>query len=191
MRSENLGYFNITNRTTPGHYTNTTVPLEMVDFSYQPNGNFWINQSYKWQYGYVNVTKGDRETPLQYDTVTDPSFNSALSQFAGNLVRYYPKTNDINNNGTLQFVCINTSANNIVSSNGIARLRLSTKDVTDKYLNENGNLDNPIHSACLTFVQTGGTSKFFDEINNTAVSLILQPENNVTIRIVEMTLEVS
>ncbi len=122
IRSENLGYFNITNSTTPGHYTNTTVPLEMVDFSYQPDGNFWLNQSYTWQYGYVNVTKGDRETPLQYDMVTDPSFNSALNQFTGNLVRYYPKTNDINN-GTLQIVCINTSANNIISSNGMARLK--------------------------------------------------------------------
>jgi hypothetical protein len=42
----------------------------MVDVSYEPQGNFWQDQGYRWQYGYVNVTKyGSRESPLSYDTM--------------------------------------------------------------------------------------------------------------------------
>ena len=29
----------------------------MVNFSYQPENNFWQDQGYQWQYGYINVTK--------------------------------------------------------------------------------------------------------------------------------------
>lgn len=48
------------------------VNSSIVDFSYQPVNNFWQNQGYRWQYGYINVTKyGELSTPLGYYNMTD------------------------------------------------------------------------------------------------------------------------
>ena len=42
----------------------------LVNFSYEPVSNFWQDQGYSWQYGYLNVTKyGTLCTPLSYDTM--------------------------------------------------------------------------------------------------------------------------
>ena len=54
----------------------TTVLGEMdgtlVNISYEPVGNFWQDQGYRWQYGYLNVTKYRiKQTPLGYDTMSD------------------------------------------------------------------------------------------------------------------------
>jgi len=60
----------------------------LVNFSYEPVGNFWQDQGYRWQYGYINVTKyGTRQTPLRYYTMTDVTseigdINSSLARFA-------------------------------------------------------------------------------------------------------------
>jgi hypothetical protein len=44
----------------------------MVNISYNPVGNFWQEQGYRWQYGYLNVTKyGKRQVPVNYYNVTD------------------------------------------------------------------------------------------------------------------------
>lgn len=46
----------------------------MVAVAYEPQGNFWQDQGYRWQYGFLNVTKyGSRESPLAYDTMDDVS----------------------------------------------------------------------------------------------------------------------
>jgi hypothetical protein len=46
----------------------------MVAVAYEPQGNFWQDQGYRWQYGYLNVTKyGSRKSPLGYDTADDVS----------------------------------------------------------------------------------------------------------------------
>lgn len=60
----------------------------LVNISYNPAGNFWQEQGYRWQYGYLNVTKyGKRETPLSYFHMTDVNndFSGAgsLAAFAG------------------------------------------------------------------------------------------------------------
>ena len=53
----------------------TTVALvngTLVNFSYEPMSNFWQDQGYRWQYGYINVTKyGDLSTPLGYYNMSD------------------------------------------------------------------------------------------------------------------------
>lgn len=47
--------------------TGRVYNLSLVKFSYGPISNFWQNQGYSWQYGYVNLTTGyGKETPLQY-----------------------------------------------------------------------------------------------------------------------------
>lgn len=49
----------------------TSYPASLVRFSYTPVGNFWEDQGYSWRYGYVNVTRGELATPLQYCTMAD------------------------------------------------------------------------------------------------------------------------
>jgi hypothetical protein len=45
----------------------------LVNISYEPSGNFWQDQGYRWQYGYLNVTKygGKRQGPLGSATMTE------------------------------------------------------------------------------------------------------------------------
>jgi hypothetical protein len=62
----------------------------LVNISYNPVGNFWQDQGYRWQYGYLNVTKYRiKQTPLGYDTMTDVSNgfegSGSLAIFAGSL----------------------------------------------------------------------------------------------------------
>lgn len=172
IRNESLGSITITN-------FNTTIPLNLVNFSYQPYGNFWIDQGYTWQEGYVNVTKGNRATPLQYNSIDDPNLKNTLSQFAGNLINYN------SGSGTLQITRMIAGTNNVTSSNGVARLVLST-NVTSS--------DNHVQNASLIFVPTGDSSKFSDEIEASidGINMALpKPENYVTVKIIEIKVEVN
>jgi len=60
----------------------------LVNISYEPVGNFWQDQGYTWQYGYLNVTKhGTRQSPLKYYNMTNVNNEfmrtSSLATFAG------------------------------------------------------------------------------------------------------------
>jgi FlaG/FlaF family flagellin (archaellin) len=60
----------------------------LVNISYNPVGNFWQEQGYRWQYGYLNVTKyGRKQAPLGYYTMADVnnafSDTGSLAAFAG------------------------------------------------------------------------------------------------------------
>ncbi len=49
-----------------------TMDGTLVAVSYEPVGNYWQDQGYSWQYGYINVTKyRTLETPLGYYTMTN------------------------------------------------------------------------------------------------------------------------
>jgi hypothetical protein len=70
----------------------TVVNGIIVNFSYEPVGNFWQDQGYTWQYGYINVTKngGSLSTPLNYYNMTDVnnafgSPGTPLNEFASSL----------------------------------------------------------------------------------------------------------
>jgi len=53
------------------HNGSTEIPITAVTISYQPIGNFWINQGYIWKQGLVYVKKSSRETWLEYITEED------------------------------------------------------------------------------------------------------------------------
>ncbi|GAB6285804.1 MAG: hypothetical protein STSR0009_20050 [Methanoregula sp.] len=60
----------------------------LVNISYSPIGNFWQDQGYRWQYGYLNVTKyRTKQTPLGYYNMTGVSNefegSGSLAIFAG------------------------------------------------------------------------------------------------------------
>jgi hypothetical protein len=67
----------------------------LVNFSYRPVGDFWLDQGYVWHYGYVNVTKGSSPhgpdgaalaTPLQYPTPENATRSAPVKKFAASLV---------------------------------------------------------------------------------------------------------
>ena len=88
--------------------------LHLSNITYAPVSNFWINQGYSWQYGYVNVTKGNLTTI----SVLDPDPNN----FAG-LLFDFQKFGDVGYN--LSYVNIIPSNRNMTSGNGIAQVTLN------------------------------------------------------------------
>jgi FlaG/FlaF family flagellin (archaellin) len=65
-----------------------TMNGTLVTLSYDPVGNFWQEQGYRWQEGFLHVTKyGTRQVPLSYHNMTDVSNEfgntGALAAFAG------------------------------------------------------------------------------------------------------------
>lgn len=84
--------YNIT--ITDGGTTLVPVDGRLVNFSYRPVGDFWLDQGYVWHYGYVNVTRGSSptiadgvalSTPHQYATMENVSASPALRKFAASL----------------------------------------------------------------------------------------------------------
>lgn len=131
-----------------------TVKGNIVNFSYDPINNFWQDQGYTWQYGYLNVTKyGTRRTPLDYPTQNgvEGAFNNSstpLAAFASSLasvgyernqtpiplynangtavVGFTPNTN---NCSSLDLWAVNITVSpkhSFVSSNGYGTLKLTT-----------------------------------------------------------------
>jgi hypothetical protein len=84
--------YNIT--VTDGGTMLAPVDGQLVNFSYRPVGDFWLDQGYVWHYGYVNVTRGSSptgadgaalSTPLQYATMENVSASPAIRKFAASL----------------------------------------------------------------------------------------------------------
>jgi hypothetical protein len=55
------------------------IPITTVAISYEPIGNFWVDQGYIWERGVVNVTKASRQTWLEYVVADDA--NKAKNSF--------------------------------------------------------------------------------------------------------------
>ena len=69
----------------------------LVNFSYSPVNDFWLDQGYSWHYGYVNVTRGDSpdgadraalSTPLQYATMHDVRNSTTIRAFAKSIITF-------------------------------------------------------------------------------------------------------
>ena len=67
----------------------------LVNFSYQPVNDFWIDQGYVWHYGYLNVTRGSSpqgadgaalSTPLSYPSMEEVQNSTVISRFARSLI---------------------------------------------------------------------------------------------------------
>jgi hypothetical protein len=145
VRNEDNPIYNLT-------LTNTTgVPVALlngtiVNFSYESVGNFWQDQGYQWQYGYLNVTKNDGElkTPLSYYNMTDVSNSfsnpkSPLASLASSFGKFdytinttQPSDNSTDLGGncsSLNIWAVNISASpdhHFISSNGEGTLSLTT-----------------------------------------------------------------
>ncbi|MDP3563692.1 MAG: hypothetical protein Q8R70_04310 [Methanoregula sp.] len=112
----------------------------MVNFSYQPVNDFWVDQGYVWHYGYVNVTKGTSplgadgaalSTPLSYANMDDVKKSGTIRKFAASLIETESRPW---NNSTANCSHITVSSvtfhpepgASYVSSNGIGTFALSS-----------------------------------------------------------------
>jgi hypothetical protein len=181
IQNEYPGTITINGVVASGPIDPIEIDLSLVNYSYIPDGNFWVDQGYVWDRGYVNVTKGTRKTPLQY--TSDGELKDAGDKFAGGLVTVIPKDND-RSNATIQIIKFVAGRNNVTSSNGVARLVLSTRDVTDK---ENSLFKNSIQDTTIMFTPEAGMNTFFPS----NMSDLVAPPNNITFKIIEIKVEVN
>lgn len=102
-----------------------TIPVSIVNVSYVPSYSFWEAQGYSWQYGYINVTKGDRQTPLSYNTMGDVN-KRRIPGYAG---RFFEVTNTSLDSLVITAVTMEPSEvpgdKNFVSGNGACVLRIN------------------------------------------------------------------
>jgi len=107
---------------------NAQIPLYFVNFSYYPIDNFWVDQGYSWQYGYINVSRVSAggmydPVPLKYttmDKVYETLQNSSLPMSLINIEQQ-------NNNWTLFAVNLVQGAKNFSSGNCIASFCIRCK----------------------------------------------------------------
>lgn len=150
---EDIKLFNITitNKTT---MTETTYNSSLVKFSYEPVSNFWQDQGYSWQYGYVNLTTGyGDETPLQYtdmdSTIQAIENDSGIFKSLFDIDYMYKLDFEKDSEGkytgntslnctemTLTIASLEKGEKDYVSGNGIAMLSLETDIETLSFFNE-------------------------------------------------------
>jgi hypothetical protein len=112
------------------------VPLHFVNFSYWPMDNFWVDQGYSWQYGYINVSRvsGGRmydSVPLQYSTMESVKLNVLQNSSLYKSLIHYERPSDSSNNLTLFAVNLVPGAKNFSSGNGVASFTLKAEVDTD------------------------------------------------------------
>jgi hypothetical protein len=101
--------------------------LQMVNFSYWTVNNFWVDQGYTWQYGYVNVSRrlgSGGGTPLQYATMAKVREKNLNVSSLGNTLIDVEKTQEYNSEYTVKVVNFIAGEDFFSSGNGIGRLEL-------------------------------------------------------------------
>lgn len=116
----------------------------IISFSYEPVNNFWENQGYSWQFGYVNLTtEYGKSTPLEFsdmDTVCEYVKNSSGlfpslfdMDYTKDVVYVYEDGNftgtTYKNCSDIEITVVNfiTGENDYTSGNGIGKLNLDSK----------------------------------------------------------------
>lgn len=185
------------NATTLKEDSTTTITgwnSSLVNFSYQPLSNFWQNQGYSWQYGYVNLTtEYDDQTPLQYtdmDAVLNDIDNSSglFSSLFDMDYDYEPVFEKINGNytGTKYINCTGLSVTIVnfekgeesyASGNGAAMLRLKTNATPPKPIGNATMLNFTFYDCKLSKVKYA----IWENINNKLISLQNRGLDNVKV----------
>lgn len=92
-------------------------PVNISSITYTPVSNFWIPQGYTWQFGSLNVTKGNLTTPLRLSTGDE----TEIEQFSKALLTHSEKNGDLE----ITYTNITAGPRNTTSGNGIASLNLN------------------------------------------------------------------
>lgn len=100
-----------------------TVNLSLVAIRYSPVGNYWIDQGFTWQRGYVNVTKGSLSTPLGYSDVNEAEMTEGggFQVLAWSVFRQ-------GNASEIEVISMEPGKRNATSGNDIAQVRIEGKN---------------------------------------------------------------
>jgi len=104
----------------------------MVSVAFEPSYSFWEEQGYVWQYGYINVTKGARATPLEAYNMTDvldPASEFSFSPFARQFIEFETKDDGSGNLLNLMVTVVNITPgqSTFTSGNGHAMLKVKAE----------------------------------------------------------------
>ncbi|MBN2735282.1 MAG: flagellin [Methanomicrobiaceae archaeon] len=173
--------------------TGTLYNSSLAKFSYSSLSNFWQEQGYSWQYGYVNLTTGyGKTTPLQFadmnevlDDIKNSSglFSSLFDMeyryepvFQKNESGYYTGTNYLNCSEVNFFVTgFNKGEKSYASGNGVAMLSLETA-VNSVHFNETA-----INFTVYDDVSSGADITLWKNINSKLNLLKNENFNNVKV----------
>jgi len=117
---------------------NIRIPLHFINFSYLPMDNFWVDQGYSWQYGYINVSwasggKLRDPVPLQYSTMEKVVEKKLKNSKLGQSLIHFEYSSEGSNNLTLSAVNMTSGVKNFTSGNGVARFELETEEYEKEY----------------------------------------------------------
>jgi hypothetical protein len=162
IQNETYGYMRIT--IVNGTSALTTINfLHLSNYSYEPVNNFWQDQGYVWSYGYVNVTKGTLETPLQSTNMTDIDYGLTGALFSMETVPWpeYPtQCSQIN----VYSVNITPAAGRTVASgNGNGLLVLNSTAMSQQFTNVTS-----LTISINPYLPEGFQSALMNEVNQSA-----------------------
>lgn len=119
----------------------------MVEIAYRPVSDFWLDQGYTWQFGYVNVTRGTAQkgaggavvsTPLSFATMDEVIKSGSIQDFADSLVvieaePWYNSTGNLSHITVSSVTFYPEPGSSYVSSNGIGTFALAANATSVKY----------------------------------------------------------
>jgi hypothetical protein len=151
--------------------------LTLINFSFWTVNNFWVDQGYTWQYGYVNVTRNPESGGAWLQYVTMDDVNRTIDSFGQTLIN-----DEMNENGsiiTIDAVNFLADEKSFTSGNGYGKLKLNAtrNKVTFKSEDE-----------CLIKLSVNDTvfSKCLNDYND-----ISYPDKDVTIILTNITVSTS
>jgi len=122
--------------------------IGLVKITYTPLFNFWVNQSYRWQRGCTNVTKG-RTTTWATDTSEEEVRENRYRPLASNLIS--------GDNGKIVITSLIKRESSRVTGNALAQMQLKG-NVTEETIN----------ATEVTIQVIDPRSPFGDEMNSSA-----------------------
>ncbi|GAB7016605.1 hypothetical protein [Methanogenium cariaci] len=143
---------------------NSTAVSGMVNVAFRPSYTFWEEQGYTWQYGYINVTKNEKEIPLTEFAMDDVLADDKFSTFAESFVTFEDKGDFNVSSGKkelsslkIDMVNIIPGSNSFISGNNPTNLGIladvrEAEPVTTHHLefNYTNSTDMPVMSAFST-----------------------------------------
>lgn len=141
----------------------------IVNVSYVPSYSYWESQGYSWQYGYINTTKGKRETPLSFKTMGEVRENR-IPGYAQKFLEITAKPNVTTPNypDELDITAVTIGPSEVAgekgetSGNGAAVLRINSTVTKSTFTNAGSDLTvsigaedatNPFYSSLETSTQ--------------------------------------
>jgi len=101
-----------------------------VSIAYRPSFTTWEPQGYTWRYGFINVTKGEKETPLLAYTMQDIEAAAEDSAFARSFVEIQDRTppgSPVCTDLAVTLVRMHPGDRDAITGNGMANLNLLSK----------------------------------------------------------------